>query len=42
MPKAARRRADQLLVEQGHQVVLHARDGTRAKDAGRALPQAEA
>ena len=34
--------AGQLLVEQGHQVVLHARDGTRAKDAGRALPQAEA
>jgi NAD(P)-dependent dehydrogenase (short-subunit alcohol dehydrogenase family) len=34
--------AGQLLAEQGHQVVLHARDGTRAKDAGRALPQAEA
>jgi NAD(P)-dependent dehydrogenase (short-subunit alcohol dehydrogenase family) len=34
--------AGQLLAEQGHQVVLHARDGTRANDAGRALPQAEA
>ena len=34
--------AGQLLAEQGHQVVLHARDGTRANDAGRVLPQAEA
>src|SRR5271155_1860405 len=34
--------AGQLLAEQGHQVVLHARDGTRAGDAGRALPQAQA
>ncbi len=34
--------AGQLLAEQGHQVVLHARDGTRASDAKRALPQADA
>jgi NAD(P)-dependent dehydrogenase (short-subunit alcohol dehydrogenase family) len=31
-----------LLVEQGHQVVLHARTAARAADARRALPQAEA
>ena len=32
----------QLLVEQGHQVVLHARNAQRAKDARQALPQADA
>jgi NAD(P)-dependent dehydrogenase (short-subunit alcohol dehydrogenase family) len=34
--------AGQLLVEGGHQVVLHARNSARADDARRALPQAEA
>lgn len=34
--------AGQLLVEQGHQVVLHARNESRAGDARRALPAAEA
>jgi len=34
--------AAHLLVEQGHQVVLHARNGTRAEDARRALPAADA
>ena len=34
--------AGQLLAEQGHKVVLHARNGTRAHDARRALSQAEA
>jgi NAD(P)-dependent dehydrogenase (short-subunit alcohol dehydrogenase family) len=34
--------AGQLLVEQGHQVVLHARNGKRADDTRRALPAAEA
>jgi NAD(P)-dependent dehydrogenase (short-subunit alcohol dehydrogenase family) len=34
--------AGQLLLEQGHQVVLHARSQTRADDAKRALPGAEA
>jgi NAD(P)-dependent dehydrogenase (short-subunit alcohol dehydrogenase family) len=34
--------AGQLLLEQGHQVVLHARSETRADDAKRALPEAEA
>jgi NAD(P)-dependent dehydrogenase (short-subunit alcohol dehydrogenase family) len=34
--------AGQLLVEQGHRLVLHARNGKRADDARRALPQAEA
>lgn len=34
--------AGQLLVEQGHQVVLHARNAARAEVARRALPQAEA
>jgi NAD(P)-dependent dehydrogenase (short-subunit alcohol dehydrogenase family) len=33
--------AAQLLVEQGHRVVLHGRDRARAEDARRALPQAE-
>jgi NAD(P)-dependent dehydrogenase (short-subunit alcohol dehydrogenase family) len=33
--------AGQLLVEQGHRVVLHARNGKRADDIRRALPQAE-
>jgi NAD(P)-dependent dehydrogenase (short-subunit alcohol dehydrogenase family) len=33
--------AGQLLVEQGHRVVLHARNGKRADDARRALPRAE-
>ena len=33
--------AGQLLVEQGHQVVLHARNLTRADDTRRALPQSE-
>jgi NAD(P)-dependent dehydrogenase (short-subunit alcohol dehydrogenase family) len=32
----------QLLVEQGHQVTLHARNVERAKDARQALPQADA
>ena len=34
--------AGELLVEQGHGVVLHARNQARAKDARKALPQAEA
>ena len=34
--------AGELLVEQGHRVVLHARNQSRADDARRALPQAEA
>ena len=34
--------AGELLASQGHQVVLHARNGNRAEDARRALPQAEA
>jgi NAD(P)-dependent dehydrogenase (short-subunit alcohol dehydrogenase family) len=34
--------AGELLVDQGHQVVLHARNAARADDAKRALPQAEA
>jgi NAD(P)-dependent dehydrogenase (short-subunit alcohol dehydrogenase family) len=34
--------AGQLLVEQGHQVVLHARNEARAKQTRAALPQAEA
>lgn len=34
--------AAELLVQQGHQVVLHARNANRAEDALRALPQAEA
>lgn len=34
--------AGQLLAEQGHQVVLHARNAARAEDARRELPQAEA
>ena len=34
--------AARLLVEQGHQVLLHARNAARADDARRALPQAEA
>ena len=34
--------AGQLLAEQGHEVVLHARNSTRAEDARRALPQAHA
>ena len=34
--------AAELLVEQGHQVVLHARNPARADDARRALPRAEA
>lgn len=34
--------AGQLLVEQGHEVVLHARNADRAEDARRALPKAEA
>jgi NAD(P)-dependent dehydrogenase (short-subunit alcohol dehydrogenase family) len=34
--------AGQLLVEQGHQVVLHARSSTRAEDARQGLPEAEA
>jgi NAD(P)-dependent dehydrogenase (short-subunit alcohol dehydrogenase family) len=33
--------AGELLVAQGHQVVLHARDTARAEDTRRALPQAE-
>ena len=31
-----------LLLEQGHQVVLHARSAARAADAQRSLPSAEA
>jgi NAD(P)-dependent dehydrogenase (short-subunit alcohol dehydrogenase family) len=34
--------AGELLVSQGHQVVLHARNAARASDARQALPQAEA
>ena len=34
--------AAELLVQQGHRVVLHARSATRAEDARRALPRAEA
>ena len=34
--------AAQLLVEQGHRVVLHARNEQRARDAHTAVPQAEA
>ena len=34
--------AGELLVEQGHQVVLHARNAARAAEAKRALPDAEA
>jgi NAD(P)-dependent dehydrogenase (short-subunit alcohol dehydrogenase family) len=34
--------AADLLVSQGHQVVLHARNAARAEDARRALPQTEA
>jgi NAD(P)-dependent dehydrogenase (short-subunit alcohol dehydrogenase family) len=34
--------AGELLVQQGHQVVLHARNAARAEDARRALPRAEA
>jgi NAD(P)-dependent dehydrogenase (short-subunit alcohol dehydrogenase family) len=34
--------AGQLLAEQGHEVVLHARNSARADDARRALPQAHA
>ncbi|BBJ67546.1 SDR family NAD(P)-dependent oxidoreductase [Enterobacter sp. 18A13] len=34
--------AAELLVQQGHQVVLHARNANRAEEAHRALPQAEA
>jgi NAD(P)-dependent dehydrogenase (short-subunit alcohol dehydrogenase family) len=34
--------AGELLVRQGHQVVLHARNAARAKDASRALPAAQA
>ncbi|SIT13797.1 SDR family NAD(P)-dependent oxidoreductase [Insolitispirillum peregrinum] len=34
--------AAELLVSQGHQVVLHARNSDRAKDARKALPAAEA
>lgn len=34
--------AGQLLAEQGHQVVLHARNAARAEDARRELPEAEA
>jgi NAD(P)-dependent dehydrogenase (short-subunit alcohol dehydrogenase family) len=34
--------AAQLLVEQGHRVVLHGRNRARAEDASRELPQAEA
>jgi NAD(P)-dependent dehydrogenase (short-subunit alcohol dehydrogenase family) len=33
--------AGQLLVEQGHQVVLHARSSAKADDTGKALPQAQ-
>ncbi len=34
--------AGRLLVEQGHEVILHARDRARAEDAGKALPRAAA
>src|SRR5689334_16974404 len=34
--------AGQLLAEQGHRVVLHARDDRRREDARGALPQADA
>ena len=34
--------AGELLVEQGHRVVLHARNQARADETRRALPQAEA
>ena len=34
--------AGELLINQGHQVVLHARNAARVEDAKRALPQAEA
>src|SRR5258708_32367108 len=34
--------AGQLLVDQGHQVVLHTRNRARADDARRTLPEAEA
>ena len=34
--------AAELLIDQGHQVVLHARNAARADDAKRALPRAEA
>jgi NAD(P)-dependent dehydrogenase (short-subunit alcohol dehydrogenase family) len=34
--------AGELLINQGHQVVLHARNAARADDAKRALPRAEA
>jgi NAD(P)-dependent dehydrogenase (short-subunit alcohol dehydrogenase family) len=34
--------AGELLINQGHQVVLHARNAARADDARRALPEAEA
>src|SRR5215211_2981264 len=34
--------AGQLLVEQGHRVVLHARNDKRREDTHRALPQANA
>ena len=34
--------AAELLVQQGHQVVLHARNAARAEEARLALPQAEA
>ncbi|WP_069621758.1 SDR family NAD(P)-dependent oxidoreductase, partial [Burkholderia sp. A2] len=34
--------AAELLVQQGHKVVLHARNANRAEDTRRALPQAEA
>jgi NAD(P)-dependent dehydrogenase (short-subunit alcohol dehydrogenase family) len=34
--------AGELLINQGHQVVLHARNAARADDVKRALPQAEA
>ena len=34
--------AGELLVKQGHQVVLHARDQARADDARRTLPQIQA
>ena len=34
--------AGQLLIEQGHRVVLHARNSERREDASRALPQADA
>jgi NADP-dependent 3-hydroxy acid dehydrogenase YdfG len=34
--------AGQLVVEQGHQVVLHARNSNRIEDARNALPNVEA